>query len=373
MNLRIQQQQMQGHITPEMAMALRMPQNAARSASAQAQLMNSLSQPPALTSAHPGGIQPSHHQNNFQNSIPLPHQPQISSSPRPGSHSQSHTPSNMSMTPGPPQATTNRSQLTPDNAMLMNFQNQQFQQASHNAARLPANNSQFPFVPSSTPPNQHGDITQSMANALGNPPGSGTRPGFHLTPAQQFEQMQHSGEAFGGHFNMPPPQTNVPPRPPSHNNHHPSVTLPQQQQPQHHSPHQSDHIPSHIAHPQRPQSQPQAQPRRPPSQASPAHTPRVSQPPLPGSSGLGPSGRIPPLSQHGGPQPSHQSQPPAPGQPLPIAPRPQPPPSVPGPPAPTSSSAITSSEGGQSHSQISIPRHPTNVSVTLLSRVDTNL
>lgn len=319
MNMRLQQHQpSQSHIPPEIAMALRqgnanLSQSVARTASAQAQLLGNLTQPPTLTQAHAGGIQSSH-QNNFQNSIPLPlqhQQPQISSSPRPGSHSQTHTPSNMSMNnQGHPQNTTNRNQITPDTAMFMNFQNPPFSQTPHTTGRLPPNNAQFPFVPSSTSPSQHGDIPQSISSGLGNSIGSGNRVGFHPTPAQQFEQMQQTSANYDSHFNISPPQSNIPPRPPSHNNHQPPGPLPQQQQ----QSQQHDHM-AHLS--QRPQSEPTTQPGMPQSQPDPSHTPRVSQPPLP-TNHLS-SGRIPTFSQsqHGG-SPSHQPQLSGSGHPLPV-------------------------------------------------------
>lgn len=85
-----QHQQMQMSSDMSMAIARQggnpgIPQNVPRSGSAQAQLMNSLPQPPSI--GHPNAMQASHHQNNFQNPVPLTsqhQQPQMSSSPRPG-------------------------------------------------------------------------------------------------------------------------------------------------------------------------------------------------------------------------------------------------------------------------------------------------
>ena len=156
--LRLQSQQMQ--IPSEMQMAIRqganpMPQTMTRSASAQAQLMGSLTHPQSgLTPGHQG-LQSGHPQNNFPTSISLPQQhpaPQTSSSPRPGSH----PPPRTIGTPGPTHGGVNRSQMPSENSMFMNFSNPQFSQMSHGAARISSNSAPFSFVPSSTPPGQHG-------------------------------------------------------------------------------------------------------------------------------------------------------------------------------------------------------------------------
>lgn len=302
--MRIQQQQhqmqMQGNISPDMGLMNRqgnpgIQQNIGqRTSSAQMQLMNGL---PNLTQSHPGAMQPSHHQNNFPNSIPP--QRQISSSPRPGP--QSHNPTNMGMgAPGPSHNPGNPG-LNPEDgnpAMFMNFQNSQFPQFS---GRLPTNlNSQFPFVPSSTSPNQHADIPQTMpmgVGGIGNPVPP-TRPGFHLTPAQQFEQMQQSGASEGYNPNnfvnsMPPPC------------HRPSHPHDPQAGPKHRpSPQPSDQQPiyplkSIYSGPQRPGSRPQSQAGRPPSQPR-LQTPRIKSTVLP----RGPAAdRIPQPQHGGGPQP----------------------------------------------------------------------
>jgi hypothetical protein len=312
MNPRLQPQ-LQGQISPELAMALRqgnaaLSQNASRAAPSQAQILGSLSHPPALTQAHLGAIPPSHHQNSAQNAVSLPHhQPQISHSPRPGSHPQTHTPSNMPIPTQPPsQAAVPRAPLTTDDALFMSFPNAQFQQT----ARLPGNNGQFPFVPSSTPPAQHGDAPQSINAGLSNPPGPNNRGGFQMTPAQGLEQMQ-LGEAHGPHYKMHPAQSNAPPRSISHGSRHSPETLALHQQapppPHHPSPRPSDPM-GHIAHPPRPQSQPLAQPARPPSQAGSSHTSHASQAQFPANAL--PPGRMPahPQQQHGSSQQQPQLQ-----------------------------------------------------------------
>lgn len=348
-NLRMQQMSGQGHISPEMAMAMRqpgnpgIPQNGQRSISAQAQVMNG--QQPGLVQSHPTGMQP----NNFSNPMSHPHQPSQTTSPSPrlGSRSQPQTPANMNMpNPGQPPPNANRPQ-----GDMFNFQNPQFPQVlPNNAGRT--NNSQFPFVPSSaSPPNHHSDMPQSMG-ALG----ANNRPGGFLTPAQQLQ----SGDNYNG-FNMPPPQSNVPPRPPSNNNSHPPLPHHQQQSPHHLSPQQQDHLAGHP--PQRPQSQPQNPSGRPPSQSGPSNTPRTSHAQLPSHAAHLTGGRIVPLSQQGGPQTLHQPQS-ASGHPLPIAPRP--PPQVVSAavgPSSATSTVFPPSEGGPSQGQPGGPQRSSNMSV----------
>jgi hypothetical protein len=315
-NARIQQQQMQGQISSEMAMALSrqgnlMQQGVSRTP-AQTQILGSLSQPPALTQAHPGGIPSSHLQNAPQNAMSHPHpQPQLSASPRPGSH-----PSTSSSMPAPTQGssqgTPNRVQLS-DDPMFMNFPNTSFQSAQHNP-RSQGNNNQFPFMPSSTPPIHHGDASQSIAPSLANPQGLINRGSFQVTPAQQLEQMQHTTENYGTHFKMHPSQSSIPQRQSPHSTHITPGPLPPPPPPIHPSPHQQDPM-SHIA-PQRPQSQPTAQPRRPPSQTEQPH---ASQSQLPANTL--PPGRTPslPQSQHGLSQPLNQPQLSASAHPPPMA------------------------------------------------------
>jgi hypothetical protein len=339
MNSRIQQMpgQGQGQMSSEMAMAMRQPgnpgmaQNGQRSASAQTPLMNG--QQPGLPQALPSGMQPS----NFPSSMSHPHQQQsqtTSPSPRLGSRSQPHTPAIMNMAnPGQLQPNLNRSQSD-----MFNFQTPQFPQGiPSNAGRT--NNTQFPFVPSSTsPPNHHGDMPQQMS-ALG----SNNRPGGFPTPAQQLQS-----EVYNGQFNMAPPQSNITPRPPSNNASHPPQVQHQQQSPHHMSP-QQDHLAGHPL--QRPQSQPQNPSGRPPSQSGPPSTPRTSQSQLPGHAGLLPTGRMPSLPQQGGPQALQSAS----GHPLPIAPRPPQP--VAGPSS-TTSATFPPSEGGPPQGQ---PQRPGNM------------
>ena len=336
-----------------------LPQNmVVRSNSAQAQqVMNSLTQPPSIGPVQHSGGMPSHHQNFSNGGGPLTpqHQPlQLSSSPRPGSISQTHTPNISMTTPGPSHTPISRSQMTPDNSSPMFMYthtpvNSQF--PGNNPPRIPPNPNagSYSFATPSTPPMQM-DISQPSPSNLIHPQGGApNRSAFLSTPAQQYEMMNQSGvDLYGSNFGMPPP-----PRPPSHNNphqppnqqQHPMPQTPQQQaqplqshqqQPHHQSPSQPEQM---NIHPQRPQSQPQI-PGRPPSQTGPPQTPRALQPPvssimsLPG--GLTATGRIP-LAQQG------QQQVMA-GQHLPIAPRPPSLSMATGPSLPTMPSApITSS------------------------------
>jgi len=332
-----------GHMSPEVAMAMRqqgnpgMPQNGQRSASAQAPVMNS--QPPGLPQSHPAAVQPS----NFAASMSHPNQQSQTTSPSPrlGSRSQPHTPASIANS-GQPQPHLNRSQ-----GDMFNFQNPQFPQGMPNNPGR-ANNSQFPFVPSSaSPPNHHGDMPQPMGTL-----GSNNRPGGFPTPAQQLQ----SGEGYNGNFSMPPPQSGIPPRPPSINNSHPPLPQHQQQSPHHLSPQQQDHLVGHP--PQRPQSQPQNQPGRPPSQSGLSNTPHTSHSQLPGHTGILSGGRIPPLSQQSGPQAPHQPQS---SHPLPIAPRPPQPVSAVAGPSSVTSTAFPSSEGGPSQGQPGGSQRPANM------------
>ncbi|KAF5372051.1 hypothetical protein D9615_008059 [Tricholomella constricta] len=330
------QSQAQAHMQNQMSPDMPMPMNRqggnpgmpGRTGSAQAQLMNSLSQPPSMQ--HP--IVP--HQNQFQSvQIPSQHPPQVPS-PRPGSHPQTHTPSMNMSTPGPSNTPVNRPQMNPDDPAMsfMNYPNAQFAQTQHTPRMAPTGNGQFaPFVPSSTPPNPMADMSQPMSGGLGTPGGTASRAGFQLTPAQQFEQMNNSPDNFSPHFNMPPP-SHVPPRPPSQHNPHPP--LPQQQQLTHqHSPHPSDSHMNPHPHPLRPQSQPQAVIPRPSSQQAQAHTPRSAHPQLPSGPPPPPTARMGGIPHHG-PQPAPPMQMAGPGpgpQHLSIAPRPPPPQASAGP------------------------------------------
>ncbi|GLB33318.1 putative LIM-domain binding protein [Lyophyllum shimeji] len=334
--------QTQGHMQNQMAPDMPMPMNRpgpnpglpGRTGSAQAQLMNSLSQPPSMQ--HPIGP----HQNQFQNPMQIPsqHPPQIPS-PRPGSHSQTHTPSMTMATPGPSRTPVNRPPMNPDDPAMsfMNYPNPQFGQTQHTPRMQPTADGQFPpFVPSSTPPISMSDMPQPMSGGLTTPGSSaGGRMGFPLTPAQQLEQMNNNNNANNtpenfASFNMPPP-SHVPPRPSSRLNPH-APPLPQQQQLSHHSPHSSD--PQHMnphplphPHPPRPQSQPQI-PR--PSSSQRPHTPRSAHPQIPpGAPPPAPPGnRMSLPGPHGPPPPTSQMQV-VPGagsgpQHLSIAPRPPP-------------------------------------------------
>lgn len=343
---------MQGQMPPEMSMSLNravgnpsMPPG--RTGSAQAQVMNSLSQPPSLS--HTMGP----HQNQFQNPITSQHQPpQKISSPRPGSHhSQTHTPSMSMATPGPSRTpVSNRSQMPPGDGSLsfMDFPNSQFTQG-HGNPRMP--NGQFPFVPSSsTPPVPIADMPQTMPTNMGTPGGTPNRTNFPLTPAQQLEHMNSSPENYPGHFAMGPPQ-HVPPRPPSqHNLHPPLPQLPQHQQ-SHPSPPQPDLHMNSL--PQRPQSQPQTLPR--PSSRQ-AHTPRTSHPQLPPPGVPQPPGARITLPSHSGPGPQMQI---AGGGPhMAIAPRP---PQLPVTSGPSNAAPPTQAPGDASPpGSASIPRSVSN-------------
>lgn len=264
------------------------PPGGQRSTSAQAQLMQGF----------PQGPQPGMQANNYPPQ--QQHSHTTSPSPRPGQRSQPQTPANVNIPgQGQPQPNANRSQ-----ADIFNFQqpNGIFPPNSNRQ-----NNSQFPFVPSTSPPHPQGGEMGSLSN----PPGSaGNREPLFSTPAQQ---LQNGGDrSNSSQFNMAPP--NIPQRPPSNQSQHPLLHQ-HQQPPQHSSPPQQDFLGQMQ---QRPQSQPQGQPGRPPSSQA---TPRTAQQQLPGH-----GGRMPPLSQ-----PPGQSGGPQQPQGVPIAPRPPQQPPVAGP------------------------------------------
>jgi hypothetical protein len=296
-NLRLQQQHQMipGQQMSSEMIVQRNAGNGVRTNSAQAQLMNSL---PQSQQPLPGGIQQSHSQNNFQNAIPHQHpQQHISPPPRPPSHPQTQPSASVAMNmAGPSQSPGSRGQLPQDPAMFMNFQNEP--KVQHGGNRIPPNGAQFSFVPSSTPPIQHSGAEMSRPMTSG--ASTASRGPFHMTPAQQYEQMQHGNE-FSTHLSMPPPQ-HRPPRPPSHDNNHPHQQL-------QHSPPNSDS----SAPPPRPQSQPQSQTGRPPSQSGSLHTTRNSQVQLtPNHGGV--------LQQRTGPPQLPDTQPSHPPRPLAIGP-----------------------------------------------------
>ncbi|TFK43111.1 LIM-domain binding protein-domain-containing protein [Crucibulum laeve] len=303
-----------------------MPQNMNRPGPGPTQAMNSLTQPPSMGPIpHLGGMQRGHPQNNF-GSVPLTaqhQQPQLSSSPRPGSLPP-HTPSMMS-TPGPSHTPVNHARRTPDNAgaiSFMNFGGGGTQFPSGPNQRMPPNGGQYPLGPSSTPPISMADTPMMSAGLINPQGGTPTRAGFQVTPAQQFEQMRTANpdgyNSNNSSFGMPPP------RPPSQHNPIPQQQpqQPSQQQPAHHpSPMQTDPT---APHPQRPQSQ-QSMQGRPPSTPGRVQTPRQlmqSHPPPPNPGSLTAIGR---LQQ---PQPPQPPQIPGAAQHLPIAPRPPPPPTA---------------------------------------------
>ncbi|KZT12683.1 uncharacterized protein LAESUDRAFT_709889 [Laetiporus sulphureus 93-53] len=323
-----QQHSMQSQMSPDMSMLNRqahLPMNGGlqpppinRTASAQAQLMNNLAQPPNLNPSHPNGMQPPMHQNAFQNPMPLPHHPQppqMGSSSHVGSHSQTHTPSlppNMSMGNVPhPQAPPNRTQRTPDGAVFMNFPNGPMQPNLPQVPRLPPHTPQFSFATPSTSPVQTGDVPQNVGGAHMN---------RHLvtTPAQVVEMTQ-GHENLSTSFSMHPSQPGMPPRPPSQHASHPNFQMqPQQQGLQHH---QSPRVNAQMVQMQRPQSQ-QGQRRQATPQAGPSRTPRVATQALPNittprmhmaapgqpGSQQHPSGQSPPQAQPPHPVPNVQQR-----------------------------------------------------------------
>jgi hypothetical protein len=342
-----------GSISPDVMgrqpSATAVPQNPHRASSAQSQIMNSLPQPPGMPQA---GLQQPLSQNSFQQAVPghPHHPPSLTSSPRPGAHSQQqHAASNMIMgQPGPSQAPGPRPMSHPDNAFV-GFQNNHFSQNMvASSGRIPNPGAAFPF----TPPGSQNDaleIPQSISEGLQNT-STPIRSSFQPTPAQQVEQLQQN-DNFGGHF-VSQPNSLPPTRPPSHpSSAHGNSVPPRQMPPPHrHSP--SDPMAAHIQQqPQRPQSQPQGPPGRPPSQAGPSHTPRSSQPQLP-SSGLISSARINPHTQPPQSSPHQQRQSPSVQQP--IAPRPSQ-----GPATNSPATNTASSEASTSQPQLpGVPRHP---------------
>ena len=309
-----------GSISPDLMgrqpSASAVPQNPLRAPSAPSQIMSSLPQPPGIPQA---GLQQPLSQNSFQPTVPghPHHPPSLTSSPRPGSHSQQqHAASNMMMgQPGPSQAQGPRPMNHPDNAFV-GLQNNHFSQNMvPSSARIPNPGATFPFTPPVSQndaleiPSSIGDGLQNTSNPI--------RPSFQPTPAQQFEQLRQN-DNFGNHFvsqpNPPPPT-----RPPSHpSTAHGSSVPPRQMPPPHrHSP--SDPMATHVQQqPQRPQSQPQGPPGRPPSQAGPSHTPRSSQAQLPPSGPISSSRMTPHTQRQSSPHQQRQS----PSVQQPIAPRP---------------------------------------------------
>ena len=310
LRLHSQQQQLQNQMGPDMPLTMNRPVGnpgmpSGRAGPTQTPLMNNLSQPPSLPQ------QMGLHQNQFPNSMQIPSQHQAPQMPSP--RAGSRTPNMPMATSGPSQTQVNRLQMNPDDSPMafMNFPNSQFP-PTHNSSRMPPTSGQFPpFVPPSGSPIPMSDISQSMSTGLGASGSNPTRPGFHLTPAQQLDQMRESSENYSSHFSMPPP-AHVPPRPPSHGATHPPLL---QQHPVRQSPHPLDPNP----HPPRPHSQPQAIPR--PSSQQQAHTPRSAHSQIP------PPNNRAGMQPHGPPQPNQQIQIPGPSQSIAMTTRP--------PPAPT--------------------------------------
>lgn len=265
----------------------------------------------------PPGMQTSHPQNSLQNTPQIPPNQLPISSPRPGSHPQSHNSSMPMSTLGPSQAPVNRTQRTPDNTMLhIGFPNPNSQfPPGPSGSRMP-NNGQFPFT-SSNSPMQMSDVPSPMPGSMTNTTGgTPTRATFQLTPAQQLERMSAPHDSFSSPFNLQPT------RPPSQHNPHSSVP---QQPPFQASLHQrSPRLSDPHTHAQRPASQPQQLiPGRPPSQSGlhPSQAlmnvnatvtgrtpvaPGGTQPPRP-TSGAGPAVVVPsrptqpPIAPPGGP------------------------------------------------------------------------
>ncbi|KAF9498239.1 hypothetical protein BDN71DRAFT_412751 [Pleurotus eryngii] len=259
--------------------------------------------PPQLMGGQPIGP---HLPNGMNNSFNPVQPPQMTSSPRPGSSHMQNQPS------------ISRARMTPEQHQQNLFQNGQ---PFPGGARIQPSNGQFPFVPSTVSPNQGvGDVSHQLgppfnpAGGSGAPgngpagpgrmqPGRADSAGFHVTPAQQFEQMSNGENFPTGSF---PPQ-----RPPSqHHTPHTQHNTPQMRtssphphsSPQQH-PQQRIHTPSNShmhPPPQRPQSQ-----GRPPSQAghrtpNPSHS--TSNPMTPqgmqSNPMMPPGGRISRQQQH---------------------------------------------------------------------------
>ncbi|KZT74462.1 hypothetical protein DAEQUDRAFT_807589 [Daedalea quercina L-15889] len=366
--MRVQQppQHMQGHISPDMSMAMSrqpqmpgnngLPPHVNRATSAQPHMMNNLGQPSGLPQQqHPGGMQGQMHQGGFSAPMGMPHHqpPQLpGASPHTGTHSQNHTPANfapnMSMGGVPPsQAPANRSQPPGGTAMMMGYQNPSMQPSLPEVPRIPQpNTNSFPFMTSSTSPNPPGDMSQNVGGGQMNGPGPGPHNPHLTTPAQLVDRLnQPANDNFPPPFNLPQTQPNVPARPPSQQHPpHPGLPFPSQQsQLPRQSPRPADPMNQHVA--PRPQSQQGQQRQSPPG---PSRTPRGSQPPLPNQMippriPMPPTGPNPPGPPHQPPhsQPQGQGAPGAPAQthPVQIAPRQQPgppsqptaPPNVPGP------------------------------------------
>lgn len=296
MNGRMPQQQqpppqMQGHISPEMSMAMnqrpsQMQPNPGMPPRAQ------LSQPPPMgnipqqpqSQTHPIGMPPQMHRVNY--STP----PQMGQSPHPGSHPQSQQSGNISMQQPMNDGAPNRALRTPDNSMYMSYPNQQFPQGMPQTNRPNNNPNQFGFHSASTPPDH--DMGSGLPNGF-------QRPGIHLTPSQQLQMQRNSGDINASHFHMPSSQ--APPRPPSLNpQSQPMQSQPSSQSSQHSPEHMHMNVNGSVPHLQRPQSQPDMQggPVRPPSQqAGSSRTPHMNHQPLPG---MQQPVRIPPSVPGGG-------------------------------------------------------------------------
>lgn len=303
-----QQQQMQGqHMPLELSMTMprqthipgnpALPPHAPRTVSAQS-MMNGMGQPNGIPQSHSGGMQNSMHHGAFQPGIPLSHQqPQISSSPLGGSHSQSHTPATMSASipatgPMPPQGVNRTHLTTPDNAMFPFPGNPMQSSMPHNSVRVANGPQSFSFMPSPSPSTSLGDLSQGTSGGPMTASVSRVNTGMMITPAQMAEHMNQSRENDAFSFNSSQTQVNAPPRPPSHNAPHTNFPMPPQHpQMQHQSPRQSDQLNGHLGQAQRPQSQ-QGHQRQSPQQQSQPRTPHASSGPLPMSAGMHP-GRIP--------------------------------------------------------------------------------
>ncbi|KAI0052613.1 hypothetical protein FA95DRAFT_1553277 [Auriscalpium vulgare] len=256
--------------------------------------------------AHTAGMPPSHSQNPFPPSMS---QQSMGSSPSQPSMSQNQFSSATSI--GHMQNAVDRARSANMSADFMAF-NGQFppQGPPHPASRTPSNNpTQYGFAPSSTPPNQHVDMSQALSagGPSNGPPGPSNLTGFTMTPAQQFEQMQPGGgNSAGSRPEGFAPQFTMPPRPPSsqhsslghpsqqqHQPPHPQPSHPQPppqsqpHQPHHMSPqHQHNQANGQVVHPARPQSQPQPPGRPPSQQAAPSRTPLPPNATLPANATL---------------------------------------------------------------------------------------
>ncbi|KAG6819458.1 hypothetical protein H0H93_011628 [Arthromyces matolae] len=247
-------------VAPDMPMRQGVGGPAQRASATQQQLMNSLAQSPSM------------HQQ-FQNPVQHQHTPQISS-PRPGSLP--HTPNMGISVPGPSHTPVGVNRGGPPmnvNEDPMGFMNvsgfptptSQFPpgQHQHTPRMTPAANGLggggpfSPFVPSATPP------LLSEGGSGGGPGTLSRSASFHLTPAQQYEQMNNNHGSPGPfpHFDvgMAPPGARPPSRLNPNSNVNPNAQTPQQnpqQQQLHQQQNSQNQNPQNVGPQQNAQQQP---------------------------------------------------------------------------------------------------------------------